>query len=134
MTIYYRGPRALVTEDVLEVWVPQHHVFRIRELTAVYVVRCVAGRRPIHALPVVAVAVAVAVPIAESSAGLPAVAVLVAAASLLTAACLRPPVQPYELHGIHRGREVRLFRSADARAFGQVRRALTRAMERHADW
>jgi Family of unknown function (DUF6232) len=97
MTVYYRGRHALITEDVLEVWSPQHRVFHISELTNIYVVdggsrwsRPLWGRR-------------------------------------------RTPWVPYELRAIHRGVDVLLFSCTDARTFGQVRRALARVRERHAD-
>jgi hypothetical protein len=133
--VYYRGPRALITEDVLEVWSPQHRVFRISELTAVYVVRG-ADRRPtpLQVVPAAVVALAVAVPVAAPTAGTFAVLLLLTAASLVTLACLRTPPRPYELRATHRGADVPLFQCVNAQTFGQVKRALARAMERHADW
>jgi hypothetical protein len=133
--VYYRGPRALITSDVLEVWSPQHQVFRVSELTAVYVVRG-ADRRPtpLQVVPALAVAMAVSVPVAEASAGMFAVLLFLAAASLVTLACLRTQPRPYELRATHRGADVPLFECVNAQTFGQVKRALARAMERHADW
>ena len=97
MTVYYRGPHALITEDVLEVWSPQHRVFQISELTSMYVVDGGSGwNRSLWAR-------------------------------------LRAPSVPSELRATHRGADVLLFSSADAQTFGQVRRALARVRERHAD-
>jgi hypothetical protein len=131
--VYYRGPCAHITRDFLEVWSPQHQVYPITELEAVHVVHGSPGRRAATPLlPVAAVLAAVALPIVHAPAGLLALVVLLAAASTV-AACLRHTGQPYELYATHRGRWVRLFQCPDAQTFGQVKRALARAMEQHAD-
>lgn len=39
----------------------------------------------------------------------------------------------YELRALHRGEPLRLFATADAREFGQVKRALQRAIEQLAE-
>ena len=41
----------------------------------------------------------------------------------------RPWQQPYELWAVYRGQLVILFHTTDSRVFGQVRRALLRAIE-----
>jgi hypothetical protein len=134
MTVYYRGPCAHITDDLLEVWSPEHSTFRIRELHAVHVVHGSAGRRGLAPiLPAVTVLVAVALPIAHAPFGLLAAVMVLAVGSTVAVACLRTAAQPYELYATHRGRRVRLFHCADAQTFGQVRRALARAIEQHAD-
>ena len=45
----------------------------------------------------------------------------------------RPRVRCYELHAIHRGQVVTLFACPDRRVFGQVTRALVRAVEAYRD-
>ena len=40
----------------------------------------------------------------------------------------------YEVHAHYRGRRVCLFRTGDARLFGQIRRALVRALEAYAEY
>lgn len=39
----------------------------------------------------------------------------------------------YEVHAFYRGQRVCLFRTPDERLFGQIRRALIRALEAYAD-
>jgi hypothetical protein len=131
--VYYRGPAAYITEDVLEVWAPEHRVFRLSELTAVCVVPGVTRRTPAPVLSAVAVLVAVLLPIAHPPPAVPAVVLLFAAASSITAACLRSAPVPYELYGTHRGQRVRLFQCPDSQTLGQVRRALARAIEQNLD-
>ena len=131
--VYYRGPCAHITQDLLEVWTPRHQIYLITELEAVHVIPGSPGRRaapPI--LPAATVLVALALPFVHAPAGLLALVALLALASTV-AACLRHAGQPYELYATHRGRRVRLFQCPDAQTFGQVKRALARAMERHAD-
>jgi hypothetical protein len=38
MTVFYRGPRALITHRTIEVWCPRYRVFAIRELSYVHVI------------------------------------------------------------------------------------------------
>ena len=131
--VYYRGPYAHITRDFLEVWSPQHQVYLITDLEAVHVVPGSPGRRAATPLlSAAAVLVAVALPIVHAPAGLFAFVVLLAVASTV-AACVRHAGEPYELYANHQGRWVRLFQCPDAQTFGQVRRALARAMEQHAD-
>jgi hypothetical protein len=134
MTVYYRGPDAHITADLLEVWRPEYRRFRIDELTAVRVVPGAPGRRgPGALLPAATVLAAVALPVAHAPVGLLAIVMVLAVASTVAATCLRQSGQPYELYAIHRGHRVKLFECPDARTFGQVRRALLRAVEQHAD-
>jgi hypothetical protein len=133
MTVYYRGPCAHITRDFLEVWSPRHQVYPINELEAVHVVHGSPGRRKATLLlPAAAGLAAVALPLVHAPASLLALVVLLAVASTV-AACLRHAGEPYELYATHRGRWVRLFQCPDAQTFGQVKRALARAMEQHAD-
>jgi hypothetical protein len=131
--VYYRGPCAHITQDLLEVWSPQHQIYLITELQAVHIVPGSPGRRvATPLLPAVTVLAAVALPLAHAPAGLLVLVLLLAVASTV-AACLRQAAQPYELYATHRGRWVKLFQCPDAQTFGQVKRALARAMEQHAD-
>ena len=136
--VYYRGPCARITGDLLEVWSPGYQLYLISELQAVHVVHGRSGRRAanpllpaVTVLAVVTVLAAVALPV-HAPAGLLVPVVLLAVASTV-AACMRPVGQPYELYATHRGQWVRLFQCPDAQTFGQVKRALARAMEQHAD-
>jgi len=51
----------------------------------------------------------------------------------LTSARLLGRRRSHEVHAFHRGRRVCLFRTTDLRLFGQIRRALVRALEAQAD-
>lgn len=134
MTIYYRGPCAYITRDLIEVWTPQHAIYPISELHAVYVVHGSQGRRgTAGVLPVLAVLAAVLLPVAGAPTGLLAIVLMLGAAATVTVACLREPPHPYELTATHQGRRVALFQCPDERTFGQVKRALARAMEQHVD-
>lgn len=131
--VYYRGPYAHITQDLLEVWSSEHQVYLISELRAVHVVPGSPGRRAATPLlPAATVLAAVALPVVRAPVSLMALVVVLAVAATV-AACLRQGGQPYELYASHRGRWVRLFQCADEQMFGQVKRALARAMEQHAD-
>jgi hypothetical protein len=131
--VYYRGPYAHITDDVMEVWSPGRRVFRIGELDSVYVLPGAEPRwTPLRVIPTVAVVLAVAVALLRRYDDVLAPLLIVAVASVVGVACLGGGGVPYELWAVHRGADVRLFRCQDAQMFGQVRRALLRAMEQHA--
>lgn len=132
MTVYYRGPCAHITDDLLEVWSPEYRVFQIGALESVYVVHGRARHGGNGSLFLTAGAVVAAI-LGPQSAWFAVLAALLAAGAAALAAVPSAMSHPYELYGSHRGAEVLLFRCADARTFGQVRRALARAIERHAE-
>jgi hypothetical protein len=132
MTVYYRAPCVRVTHELFELWSPHYRAFPIRELRDVRVGR--GGSDPIairstSLAGVAAAAFAVSWPFFEEPAAWLIAASLVAASAAASGACWRTHPRMYELwatvHGVH----VLLFRSRDARAFGQLRRALVRALE-----
>ncbi|MEH1125424.1 DUF6232 family protein [Micromonospora sp. CPCC 206061] len=84
MTIFYRGPRIVITHRDFRILWPCPRVFIIRELFDVQVVLVVRARR-------------------------------------------------FELWARHQGTMVCLFSTCDERSFGQVKRALVRAMEQTVD-
>jgi hypothetical protein len=84
MTIFYRGPRIVITHRDFRILRPHPRVFTIRELFEVQVVLVVRDRR-------------------------------------------------FELWARYQGTLVCLFSTCDARSFGQVKRALVRAMEQMVD-
>jgi hypothetical protein len=131
MTVYYRGPAVHITDDLFEVHTPEPQVFHIRELTSVQVVPGSLGTPVARLFAVAAIPMAVALPLVEAPAGLLVVALTTVGASVAVV-WLRNPGRPYELHAVHRGVRVQLFGCRDARTFGQVRRALARAIERSA--
>jgi Family of unknown function (DUF6232) len=136
MTVYYRGHDIVITHEVVRVSRPQPRCFRIRELHSVRVVQGAKRRRSPVSLwigPIVVAAAAVALPAMGASSELMIVLMMLAAASVVGEACLREPIQPHLLVAVHRDEEVQLYDSVDTRTFGQVKRALQRAMERYGD-
>lgn len=145
MIVFYRGPCAYITHEVFESHCPYYRLFVIRELKDVYVVHRPRHPGPSDRFPVragsagvagaAAVAAAVGWPILEASSlslvATAALAVTLVISATAIAACLR--VRPGRLHqlwAIYQGQPTCLFETADARTFGQVRRALIRAIER----
>jgi Family of unknown function (DUF6232) len=133
MVTYYRGPQALVTDEVFEVWCPYFQTFKVRELYDVHVVRGNADPVVVGILHVAAGAVVVTLavwPFLHSpTAWMTALAMMVAP-SVVGGACWRLSPPAYELRATYRGYQVQLFRSWDMQTFGQVRRALVRSLER----
>jgi hypothetical protein len=138
MPIYFRGPDALITHREFTCFRPQPQRFALRELHDPHIVIAEAtGATPRVTYPATAAAAAVAAagwPILGSApvtlTGLAALAVLAGP----IAGCLRGRRHSYEVHAFYRGRCVCLFRTTDPRLFGQIRRALVRALEAHADY
>ena len=136
MTVYYRGPEVVITHEVFHVLTPQPRAFLIRELRGVCVVE--GWRRRWVAVPawlgsaLVAV-LAVTLPISFVSAPVFVIVLVLAAASVVSVACLRDASGTYELRAVYGGREVTIFRSGDAQTFGQVKRALQRSIEIHGE-
>jgi hypothetical protein len=132
MTIYYRGRLALITDEVFEVNSPYRRRYVIRELRDVYVV---PPPRDLRTVVTVALAVAVLVglaviaPLLRTPQQWLALLVQLIAPSIVGRACWRAEPPQYELLAMYRGSRVQLFCSADAQSFGQIRRALARAID-----
>jgi hypothetical protein len=151
MTVFYRGPCARITHEVFEARSPCYRRFMIRDIRHLYLASRarepgVSDRAQLRAgsagiASVAAVAAAVGWPAFTATsmpslvtAALATTLILIAASSLAFAACVRvPPAQVHELWAVYRGRMVCLFNTTDERTFGQVRRALTRAIEQIQD-
>ena len=136
MPVFYRGPRALITYEVIEVPHPQWRRIAIKDLTAVHIVQHgpevhVARRRAFGLVALGSIVVTVPA-IGQSS---PIVALAVMIGSLTYAgACLRSASGVvWSLVAAYRGRTVVLFQSASQREFDQVCRALRRALEQYED-
>jgi Family of unknown function (DUF6232) len=144
MTVFYRGPCAHITHEVFESRCPYHRRYMIRDIRQIYLARrardaAYSDRRVSSAgmAGVAAVAVALGGPALgaasmppAAAAGLVTLLVLVVLSSIALAACLRvQPGRVYELWAFYRGELTCLFRTADERVFGQVKRALVRAIE-----
>jgi hypothetical protein len=134
MTVYYRGPTALVTERSLEVWAPVHRRYLVADLRALHVVRVESDRLAVgtaRVAGVCAVVALVSLPFVDSPVGWLLIGSFLLVPGFMTAACWRFSRPLYALHATYRGTPVRLFASRDPRLFGQVRRGLLRAVEAH---
>jgi Family of unknown function (DUF6232) len=137
MVTYYQGPYAVVTSDVFQLRCPYHHAFAIKELRDVFVARggpdplavgttCFAGST--------LVVVSASWPFIHSPVAWLGAVAFVVTPWAVSGACwrLRPPVR--ELWATYRHQRVQLFSCRDERMFGQVSRALLRALEASRDW
>lgn len=147
VTVFYRGPCAHITHEVFESRCPYHRRYNIRDIRQIYLAR--RAREPAYSdssqlrarsaglAGVAAVAVALGGPALSAAsmppavtAGLAALLVVVALASAAVAACLRvQPARVYELWALYQDELTCLFLTTDERVFGQVKRALVRAVE-----
>ncbi|OLB76558.1 MAG: hypothetical protein AUI14_18485 [Actinobacteria bacterium 13_2_20CM_2_71_6] len=122
---------------MFEVSLPYPRYYAIRELHNVHVVR---GSRDLLTIimaclaAVLGVGLAVTLPFLHSSRAWLAALVVVVAPALVGGACWRLKPPQYELHATYQGRLVQLFRTTDAQTFGQVKRALMRAIEASEHW
>jgi Family of unknown function (DUF6232) len=132
MVTYYRGPSALITHRAFEVWYPHPRRFPIEELYDVHVVRsgaaalAVGSTRFAGASAVVAAACS---PFLHTTTSWVVVLGFVVVPGVFSGACWCLSRPEYELCATYRGRPVQLYRSRDPRTFGQVKRALVRALE-----
>lgn len=146
MTIFYRGHCVRITHKVIEVWCPTHQRFAISELRWLYVIAhpvpppatvsavrngstSVAGTTAVIA----ALAWAEGWPALASPVPALTIAALLVVSGFGSIACwwVRPIERQLVAH--YRGQLVCLYRSRDPREFGQVQRALVRAIERASD-
>jgi hypothetical protein len=137
MITFYLDRLVLVTDEVFEVNYPYRHRFVLNDLRDIHVVRGAHDRLAVTMAGVAGalwLGLALGSPFLRTPAAWLAAVALVATPSVLGGACwrLRPPSQ--ELRATYRGRPVQLLCTADARKFGQVKRALMRALEVSAGW
>jgi hypothetical protein len=143
VTIFYRGPCVHITHKVFEVRCPTVRTYLIAELRHIHVVvRTAVTPVTVSSARVgstgVAGAVAVAIAVGHADGweafGSPVmmlgmVLLMIVSAAVSGACWWINPVRE-ELVAEYRGELVTLFHSADPEVFGQVRRALMRAVER----
>jgi Family of unknown function (DUF6232) len=135
MTTFYPGPYARVTHKVFEVWHPRHRAFALRDVAYAYVVPGTVGahRDKIRVCSAGSSGLAVLIlALARFAGNWPTTAsavVLLAASAMIFGASLAAGRRPHELWGIYQGRPTCLFQTTDERVFGQVSRALLRAIQ-----
>ena len=124
MVDFYRGPAARITDKRCETrWAD----LAIRDLTAAYVV--LVGRPSPPPVLVGSSSTAGVLAVAFGFGMDPPLLLMMAAASMTARACLADLGVEYEIWAVHFGVRVLLLHTADEVEFGQVRRALVRALE-----
>jgi hypothetical protein len=134
MTVLYRGPRGLVTHDVIATTETAWRPVPFATLSDVHIVRTDPEDRAMapRALGVSALVIAVAtIPIEGMSALV--VAVLLAVAVVCDVVAARAPRATWDLLAYRADRPAILFSSTDQREFDQLCRAVKRALERRGD-
>jgi len=132
MRVFYRGPRALITDEVITVGAAEPRSFALAELSAVFIVR--QPRRRVsdtHRTMGVSALVGgvLLVPIIGPVSRVLAIAALVLMV-LYAVFCFRfAPSAHNELVATYRGRSAKVFESDSQREFDQVCRGLQRALE-----
>jgi hypothetical protein len=129
---YYRGPDAVVTDQLFAWLTRPAKSFVVRDLRSVGLVRAEMNRlRPytVHVAGGTLILAAATWMTLDSPAAYVLGALAVAMPSAFVVACLRMRPQRWELHATYRGARVLLYASTDVRVFNQVTRALRRAVE-----
>jgi hypothetical protein len=136
MTVLYRGPHGLVTQDAIASDDTGWARIAIAGLTRIHIV----SSQPVHQVPghqalgISALLVAVlTVPVVGVPAVLLAVLLAVAVVVDVILSHRENAKVRWELRAEHAGRPMTLFSSADHREFAQVCRALQRALEHRDD-
>jgi Family of unknown function (DUF6232) len=130
--VYYRGPTALVTDRVFEVWCPGHRRYLISDLYSVQVIEGGPGSLATGSVGFVCSSSALALTaafIVHTAAAAVACTFVIVTSAAVSGACWRLGRRELQLWGTYGGVLVQLYASLDARTFGQVRRALQRAVE-----
>lgn len=131
---YYQGHTVMITHEAVEVWWPTHRRYAVGDLHGAYVSRGPSAPAPVRSMALAALAfgaVAAALPFVTP---IPVWAIGIFAVLALAGIGgigLRPSPVSWELRAIHAGSDVCLYQSTDTLVFGQVKRALVRAMETH---
>jgi hypothetical protein len=132
MHVHFRDNHVLVTDEVFATRWPDPQRFYVAELEDLHVVQGAVDplvNSAIHiAATIASVALAAAALLRSVEFWLIAISI-VAVAGAVAGSCWRLCSRPLELRATYRGYRVLLFSSPDERTFGQVRRALMRAVE-----
>ena len=142
MTLLYRGPSARITHEVIETHAPYYQTYRICELYLVHVIRegivdVAVGSPTMRACSTAMAGLSVIVATASDSLDSPSTTVAAAIGAAMAAGVAvkgwRIRTRPIAIWAYHRGERVCLFQTRDRLVFGQVKRALLRALERIED-
>ena len=135
--IFYRGSRALITHEVFVAGWRGDQEFRIRKLRHIEALKRSGQPTAVDSIRIgstglagaAAVAVVASAPAFDSQTTSMALLGLMLVASAVSGACWRTRTYQYELRAIYDNRLVTLYQTTNATEFGQLRRALTRALE-----
>jgi len=134
MVTYYQGHTVVITHEAVEVWWPTHRRYAVRALHGAYVSRGASAPAPVRTTGAVALlfaAVAAALPFLTPI-PVPVIgAVTVVGLAVIGIVGLRSRPASWELRAIHEGIDICIYQSTDVLVFGQVKRALVRALEGH---
>ena len=139
MTLFYRGPGAIITHEVFESRHPLRRRYAVRELTHVHVARPSTLEKVGRSVPLrvcsegsagLAALTAVLGPSVLHDANVSVVAtVVLVMAGGVSAIAHRLRCRPLELWAIYRTDLVLLYEDQDVRVFRQVTRAMLRVLE-----
>jgi hypothetical protein len=132
MRIYYHRSDVLITDEVFVWSTTPPRIFPVRELHQVTLVRGdLDPSRSVsaHAAGGALVLVVASWPMLDHPAAFAAAALVLAIPTAASITCWRMRPRHWELRAIFHGHEVVLFASANETTFGQVARALRRALE-----
>jgi Family of unknown function (DUF6232) len=136
MVVYYRGPDAKITNRDIETWCPHYQHFAIAELWEVRIAEVPPGPADVRstglALGLFATG-AVGLACLPASGGCLAMTALTAGAAVAAFHAVRLRRAEYLITTRRGDGIVCLYRTTDERVFGQVRRALARALEAYRD-
>jgi hypothetical protein len=132
MTIFYWGREVLITHDLFVLRGPAYQEFKISELDQVHAVPgdLHPARVMISNIAAALFAVdAATLPLLESASAELVSGVLLGVCVVVSVACALRAPRVHELRAQYQGYVVSLYESPDRQAFGQVSRALVRALE-----
>jgi hypothetical protein len=135
MTVFYRSQELLISRDA---FVPLFSPYRfaLADLSRVQVVRGASahgtGRTATHAAVGALAVVAAAGPLVDAPQGWAVAVVALIGAIVVAGTSHALKRQRWQLQADHNGATILLYSTTDARTFGQVKRAMVRALEANA--
>lgn len=143
MTLFYRGPGALITHEVFVSRRPSYRQFAVRELKQVHVHResaweAIGSSTPVRVFSVGfgAIAAVVAVsgyPLLHMAAVSVVALIVLAVAGIAAAVARNLRSRPRGIWAVYRGQLTCIFETTDPAELGQVVRATVRVLERAGD-
>lgn len=132
MPVFYRGPRAVVTHQFVEVAGDFRHRFLVAEMTNVHIILSEPGKGDGSRRLIGISALVGAVLVAPLAVVVPILSIILASSALVLGAgfCLWPRAgRRWQLRARYRGEMVEIFTSRDEREFAGFCRALVRSLE-----